>query len=102
GGTGRRRSGAAAAGRAREVPRIAGYPGQRAVSQGLPAEFRRRRLADYYSAGLAQPGRRRRILRPVLIRLDEARAAARREAAHQDQILDRDRNAVEPPHRFAT
>src|SRR5436305_13531834 len=82
GGTGRSRAGTAAAWSTREVPRVAGGSGQRAIAQRFPAEFRGCRLADYYRAGLAQPGRRRRILRPVLIRLDQARAAPGREAAH--------------------
>src|ERR1700752_51866 len=42
---------ARAAGRDLGVPRIAGDAGQRAVPQRLPAELRRRRLADEDPAG---------------------------------------------------
>ena len=101
GGARRGGAGAAAARGAREVPRVARDPGQRAVAQRFPAEFRCRRLAEDDSTGLAQPRRRRRVLGPVLVRIDEARPAQGREAAHQHQVLDRHRNAVEPPDRLS-
>ena len=65
---------AAAAGRAFEVPRVAGDPAQRRVGHRLPAEFGCRRLAEEYRALAAQPRRDRRILVPVPVRIDRARA----------------------------
>src|SRR4029077_6974727 len=94
GGAARGRPGAAAAGGGLRVPGVAGDPGQGAVADRLPAEFRGRGLAENDGAGLAQTRRRRGIL-GVRRRLDQMRAAPGREAAHQQEVLDRDRYAVE-------
>ena len=102
GGARRSRAGAAAARSARQLPWVAGDPGQRTVAQRFPAEFGGRRLAENDRARLAQPRRRRSILGPVLARIDEARPTQGRETAHQQQILDRDRYSVEPTDLAAT
>src|SRR5208282_5735344 len=101
GGARRSGAGAAAPRRAREVPRVAGDSGQRAVAQRLPAELGGGGLAEDDGTGLSQARRCRRILGPVLVWIDEARPAQGREAAHQDQVLDRHRNTIEPTNRLA-
>ncbi len=85
----------AAARRMREVPRISRDPGQRRITERLPAVFRRRRLAEKDGAVLAQPGDRRRILVPRLIALGQPRAAQGRPALGQHDVLDRRRHAVD-------
>ncbi len=95
GGERRGRAGAAAARRVREVPWVARDAGQRRIAERLPAEFRRRRLAEEDGTMLAQPRHRRRILIPRLIALGQKRAAQGRPALRQDDILDRRRHAVD-------
>src|SRR6516225_11310584 len=64
---------AAAAGRAFEVPRIAGDPAERRVGDWLPAEFGCGRLAEEQRTLTPQPRGDRRILVPLLVRIDGAR-----------------------------
>ena len=98
------RRGAAArrsARRLRRVPRVARDAGQRAVGHALPAELRRRVLAEQHRPALAQPRHRRRIVSPRTCRIDRLRAAQRRPALREQQILDRHRHAVEQAVRRA-
>ena len=71
GGAGRGRAGAAASRCVLQIPRVAGHAGQRAVADRLPAEFRGRGLAENDRAGLAQARHCRRVLRPILRRIDQ-------------------------------
>ena len=89
-----------AAGRHARVPRIARHPGQRAVGDGLPAEFGHRGLADDDGTLLAQAGHCRRILRRRRVR-GEPRSEPRGHAGDQKVVLDADRDAVEQAARRA-
>ena len=77
-----------------EIPRVPRDAEQRAVGQGLVAELRRRRLADEDGAGLAQPADGHRVLGRHLVGEDQ-RAHRRPDALGEQQILDRERHAVE-------
>ncbi len=77
------------------IPRIARDSRQQIVGRALDAEFGRVRLAEQHRARFAQARRGGRIDVPRLLRIDGARAAQRRPAARQDQVLDRHRHAVE-------
>ena len=84
-----RRAAARAAGGAARVPRVARDLAQRVVGHRLPAELGRGGLAEQHRAGLAQPRGRGRVLS---VRRGTGRrpaAAPGREAAHQDDVLDR-------------
>ena len=98
---GGRGAAARAAGRPAGVPGIAGDPGERAVGDRLPAELRRGGLADQHRTLLAQARRGRGVLVPGLLARDREAAAQGRPAPGQDQILDRDRDAVDQAARFA-
>ena len=65
------------------------------VGLALAPELGRRRLADEHGAGLAQPGRCRRVDVPRLVGVDGAAPPPGRPAAGEDQVLDRRRHAVE-------
>ena len=74
---------------------------QRVVGHRLPAELGRGGLAEQHRAGLAQPGGGGRVLS---VRRGTGRrpaAAPGREPAHQDDVLDRRRHAVEGPAGLA-
>jgi predicted protein tyrosine phosphatase len=90
-------SGAMPAAQAAAAPALL-PPGVRARSQGL-----RVMPVKGLSPKAFQPqsGNGRRILGPVLVRVDEMRAAQGRKPAHRHQILDRRRNAVERPQGLA-
>src|SRR2546421_143703 len=77
------------------IPWIARDPGQRTVGHPLPAKFRGRGLAHQYGATLPEPFYNRRVIAPVLIRVDSKRATQRGPAPRQDQILDRGGHAVQ-------
>ena len=96
-----RRPAARAAGGAARVPRVARDLAQRVVGHRLPAELGRGGLAEQHRAGLAQPRGGGRVLS---VRRGTGRrpaAAPGREAAHQDDVLDRRRHAVEGPAGLA-
>ena len=83
-----------AAGRARRVPRVAGVAGERAVAQALPAQLRRRGLAQQRRARLEQPRHDGGVLRVGLVARGE-RPLARRPAGDQREVLDRGGDPVE-------
>ena len=89
-----------AAGRARQVPGIAGEAPERAFGKAGVGELRRRGLADDDGAGGAQPRDDDRVLvgHPVL---QDPRALGGALALHRREVLDRDRHAVERPVRRA-
>ena len=58
-------------------------------------------LPSSTAPGLAQPRGGRRVDVPRLVRIDGPRAAQRRPAAREDQVLDRDGHAVEEVDRRA-
>ena len=95
-----RRAAAAAAGRERRVPRIAGDAEGRTVGDAFPVEFRGAGLAQQHGAGIGQPlhehgmGRRRFGRR-------ERRTAPRGPAAHGGEFLDGHRHAVQRSERRA-
>ena len=95
-----RRAARGAAGRLLRIPRIARDAGERAVGHALPAELGRRGLAEEHRAVLAQPRGRRRVVVPRALRIDRLRAAQRRPALGQDDVLDRHRHAVEQALRL--
>ena len=99
--------------RALEVPRVARDAGQRAVGDALPAELGRRRLAEQHGAVRAQRGDGGRVVVPRAGGIDRARAAQRRPAAGEEDVLDRRRarrrarrparrGASAPPRRAAS
>ena len=89
---GRPRTGTAR--RLRNIPGIARHAVQRRVRRGLPAEFRRRRLADHDGPGVQQALDRRRRLRRHRLGV-EFRPALGLQSLGQEQILDADRHAME-------
>ena len=97
----RRRAAARSARRLRQIPGIAGDARARAVGHALPAEFRRRRFAQQHGAVLEKPRHAWGVFLPGLIGRDGERAAQRRPALRQDEILDRARHAVDQSARFA-
>ena len=101
GGAGGRGTGAAAARGAFQIPRVAGDAGERAVADRLPAEFRGRGLTEDDGTSLAQPRDGGAVLRPILVGIDQLRPAQGRKAAHEHDVLDRDRHAVDGTERRA-
>ena len=99
-----RRDGSAAArpaGSAFQVPGIARDAGQLGIGHTLPAEFRGRGLAQQHRAMGLEPRHRRCVLGPILIAGDQGRAAQRRPALGQDEILDRGRHTIDQTLRPA-
>ncbi len=84
----------------REVPRVRGAPEQRRLGEAFMAEFRGRRLADEDRAGALQPRHRRRISRRDIVG-QRYRAKGGAHAGRVDQILDRERHAVQRSQRIA-
>ena len=80
---------ARAAGGPRGVPRVAGDPGERRVRDALPAQLRRRGLADEHARRARAPGPPTARRRPRGAGVDGERAAQCRPAAGEQQVLDR-------------
>ena len=96
-----RRAAAGPAGGLRDVPGVSGDAGERAVGHALPAELGGGGLADQHRVVLAQPRDRGRVDVPGLFAVDRVRAAQRRPALAEQDVLDRHRHAVEQPVRLA-
>ena len=94
-GSGHRSTSAGPARRQGRVPGIAGYSGERGIRDALPAELRRRRLAQQDGAFLAQARDGRARHHASAVRIDGLRAAQRRPALGQQQILDPGRHAID-------
>ena len=94
GGDARRRSAARAAGRARRIVRIARRTERRVLVRRAERELVQVGLADEHRAGLPQMGDGRRVALGD-VALAHARRRGGRRAADVEQILDRDRHAVQ-------
>ncbi len=97
---GRGGAGAGAAGRLRQVPRVARQRVEARQPRRQHPVVRHRGLADDHRAGLAQPRRRRRIVRRRR-QLGGGGAQRHRHAARGDVLLDRARHAVQRRQRRA-
>ena len=83
-----------------EVPGVGRDPGQRAVADRLAAELAGRGLADDAGALPARPVHRGRVDRRHIVR-HGAGAEGQLQAVHGDQVLDRNRQAVQQAEVFA-
>ena len=82
------------------VPGVTGDAGQRAVAEPLPAELRRRRLAEHDAAGLLETPHGRWI-HVGHARLEDERPGHGPDVLRVVQVLDRERDAVERAARRA-
>ena len=97
-----RRTAAAATGRHPGVPRIHGEAAERTVGDALPAELRRRRLAEEHGALLAHAGDGCAVFVPRLVGVHGQRTAPRRPALAEQEILHGRREAVDEAQRTTT